>query len=151
MITAGFTTWAVWPRPGTTAAPQARQYLNATVCLLTDSRGIIPGAPGASAWAAMQRASLVTRVMVSYLPATGPADVSSMLNTLIQRHCGLIVATGTAPVQVIRAARANPGQHFLLVATEASGTAAPSNTTVVSARNAPDRIDRAVRSLAATA
>jgi hypothetical protein len=41
--------------------------------------------------------------MVSYLPATGPADVTPMLNTLIQRQCGVIFATSTAASGVIAA------------------------------------------------
>jgi hypothetical protein len=75
-----------------------------------------------------------------------------MLNTLIQRKCGVIVATGAASAQVIAAGQANPQQHFLLVA--ASGTpaaAASSNTVVVSQANAAGRINQVIRSLAASA
>ena len=147
---AGVTAWMLWPRPA--AAPQARQYLNVSACLLTDPKGVAPGTPAAPVWAAMQSASLATHVMVSYLPATGPADVKPMLNTLIQRQCGVIVATGTATAGVVEAGKANPHQLFLLVT--APGSAAPAatpNTTVVSMAAAPGRIDQAIRALAAHA
>ncbi|HEY1324790.1 MAG TPA: hypothetical protein VGF32_31330, partial [Streptosporangiaceae bacterium] len=98
---AGVTAWILWPRPA--AAPHARQYLNVSACLLTDPKGVAPGTPAAPVWAAMQSASLVTHVMVSYVPATAPADVKPMLNTLIQRQCGVIVATGTATAGVVEA------------------------------------------------
>jgi len=40
-----------WHWPPTSLS--ARQYLNVTACLLTDSRGIAPDTPGAPAWAAV--------------------------------------------------------------------------------------------------
>ena len=144
---AGFTAWILWPRP--VAAPHALQYLNVSACLLTDPQGVAPGTPAAPVWAAMQSASLATHVMVSYLPAAAPADVKPMLNTLIQRQCGVIVATGTATAGVVEAGKANPHQLFLLVS--APGSAAPAatpNTTVVSTAAAPQRIDQAIRALA---
>ncbi len=142
-------TWALWPSNPVTA-PHARHYLNATACLLTDSRGIAPGTPGAPAWAAMQNASLATHVMVSYLPDTGPGNATIMINTLVQRHCGVIITTGTAARPVLAAARANPHQRFLLVAGHAAGAAMP-NAAVVPAADAPQRIDQAIHTLASAA
>ena len=140
--------WAVRPSPA--PAPQARQYLDVTACLLTGAGGVTPGAPAAPTWAAMEKASLSTHVMVSYLPATVPTDVPVLLNTLVQRRCGVIIADGASPAQMARAASANPHQRFLLVSS--SGTAAvPANAAVVSAAAAPARIDQAFRALAATA
>ena len=49
----------------------------------------------------MQNASLTTHVMVGYLPGTGPANATLMINTLGQRHCGVIITTGTAAPQRI--------------------------------------------------
>jgi hypothetical protein len=149
LAVAGVVTWLVWPRP---APPHARQYLSVSACLLTDQAGIVAGSPAAPVWAAMESASLATRVMVSYLPATGPSDVTPMLNTLVQRKCGVIVATGAASSQVIAAGKANPHQRFLLVA--APGTAGPAasgNTVVVSPSDAAGRIGEVIRSLAASA
>jgi basic membrane lipoprotein Med (substrate-binding protein (PBP1-ABC) superfamily) len=147
--------WSLRPRPVT--APQARQYLNLSACLLTGPSGVVPGTPAAAAWAAMESASLATRVMVDYLPDTGPADVTPMLNTLIQRQCGMIITTGAAASQVIEAAKANPRQQFMLVsaagstATGSTAMAAPANTAVVSATAAAARIGQAIRALAAQA
>jgi hypothetical protein len=101
---AGAVAWALWPSNPATA-PQARHYLNVTACLLTDSRGIAPGTPGAPAWAAMQNASLATHVMVSYLPDSGPGNATVMLDTLVQRHCGVIITTGAAASQPDRGHR----------------------------------------------
>jgi hypothetical protein len=135
------------------AAPvaHARVYLNTTACLLTNPAGVSPGGPGAPVWAAMEKASVKTHVMVSYLPATGPAEVPGLLNTLVERRCGVIVATGTAPGRVVAVAKANPHQQFVLVV--ATGTAAGSlapNAQAVSAADAPARIDQIIRTLAAS-
>src|SRR5581483_7883862 len=65
VVAAALTGWAL--RPGPAPAPQARQYLDVSACLLTGPRGVTPGAPAAPTWAAMEKASLTTHVMVSYL------------------------------------------------------------------------------------
>jgi hypothetical protein len=146
---AGLVAWLVWPRP---APPHARQYLSVSACLLTDQAGIVAGSPAAPVWAAMESASLATHVMVSYLPATGPSDVTPMLNTLVQRRCGVIIATGAASSEVIAAGKANPHQRFLLVAAPgAAASAASSNTVVIPQSDAAGRIDQVIRSLAASA
>jgi hypothetical protein len=148
VVAAAVLAWTLWPRPA--AAPQARRYLNVTACLLTGPRGVTPGAPAAPVWATMQSASLATHVMVSYLPYTRAADTTILLNTLIQRQCGVIVTTGATPPQVIKAAESNPQQRFVLVTAGSAVTAAPSNVTVASASNmAPIR--QAIRALAAAA
>jgi hypothetical protein len=98
----------------------------------------------------MQNASLATHVMVSYLPGTGPGNATIMLNTLMQRHCGVIITTGTAARQVLAAARANPHQRFLLVANHPAAAAMP-NAVVVPAADAPQRIDQAIHTLASAA
>jgi hypothetical protein len=145
-----FATWALWPRPA--AAPQARHYLNVTACLLTSPRGVAPGSPAAPVWASMQAASLATHVMVSYLPAAGPADVPVMLNTLVERQCGVIITAGAAETQVIPVAQANPRQRFLLVAARgAGGSHVPRNAVVVRPASAPRQVDQAIRALAASA
>jgi hypothetical protein len=134
------------------AQPQARHYLSATACLLTDSRGITPGAAGAPAWKAMQSASLATHVMVSYLPDTGSATASVMLGTLMERKCGVIITAGAPAAAVFKAAKADRHQEFVLVG--APGTASPAgmpNLVVVSSAAAPGRIDQAIRALASRA
>ncbi len=149
LAAAGIAAWALWPRP---AVPHARQYLNVSACLLTGQAGITPGTPAAGVWAAMESASLATHVMVSYLPAAGPSDVTPMLNTLIQRQCGVIIATSAATAGVVAVGQANPHQRFLLVT--APGAAAPAaspNTVVVSQADAPARIHQVIRALAANA
>jgi len=149
LAVAGVVAWLVWPQP---APPHARQYLSVSACLLTDQAGIAAGSPAAPVWSAMQSASLATHVMVSYLPATGPSDVSPMLNTLVQRNCGVIIATDSARSAVVAAGKANPHQRFLLVvAPGTAAAAASSNTVVVSQSDAAGRIDQEIRSLAASA
>ncbi len=147
---AGLAAWAWWPRPAVVV--QARQYLDVSACLLTDPAGITPGTPAAPVWAAMQSASLATHVMVTYLADTGPSDVRPMLNTLIQRQCGVIIATGAATAGVIAAGKASPHQRFLLVtAPGAAAVPGTPNTAVVSAAGAPGRINQMIRALAANA
>jgi hypothetical protein len=154
-ITAGAAVaWLTWPRP--VAAPQPRHYLNATACLLTDPRGVVPGTPAAPVWAVMQSASLTAHVMVSYLPETGSGDVTAMLNTLVQRQCGVIVATAASAAQVTAAAKANPGRRFLLVTapTAAAGppgnAGLPANAVAIPAADVSGPIARAIRALAAS-
>jgi hypothetical protein len=151
-VAAAAAVWALWPHPAAAPPPQqARQYLHVTACLLTGPRGVAPGAPAAPVWAAMQSASLASHVMVTYLPDTGIADTTLLLNTLVQRQCGVIVTTGATPAQVIRAAKANPKQRFVLVTAGNAVAAAPSNVAVVSVGNVTAPIKQAIRALAATA
>lgn len=150
LATAAVAAWVWWPRPA--ATPAARHYLDVSACLLTDPSGIAPGTPAAPVWAAMQSASAASHVMVSYLPDTGPSDVGAMLNTLIDRRCGVIIATGKSTAGVVAAGKANPHQSFLLVAAPGAATAAGMpNTVIVSAANAPGRVDHVIRALAANA
>lgn len=143
--------WMLWPAPAPAATPQARQYLDASACLLTGASGVSPGTAGAQAWSAMESASTASHVMVSHLPSAAPADVPVLLNTLIERKCGVIVVTGASQNQVTSAARANPGRRFVLVT---DGTAAGSaaallpNAVTVSAAHASGRINQEVRALA---
>ena len=153
-VTAAVTATGPWPfeHPQQATGASARHYLDATACLLTDPSGITPGAPGAPAWKAMQTASLATHVMVSYLPDTGPADSGVMLTSLVQRKCGVIITTARPVAKLIKAAKADRHQNFVLVAP--SGTAGlgkTSNTAIVSPAGAPARIDQAIRALASHA
>jgi hypothetical protein len=154
-VIAAVTGSALWPfgHHQQAAGPQARHYLDATACLLTDPGGIASGTPGAPAWKAMQTASLATHVMVSYLPDTGPADATVMLSTLMERKCGVIITTGTPVAKVIKAAKADRHQSFVLVAagTAGAGLTRTSNTIIVSPSGAPARIDEAIRALASQA
>ena len=152
VILAGGAVTAVllWPR--TPPVPQARQYLDVSACLLTDPGGVVAGTAGAPVWAAMESASLATHVKVSYLPDTGPADVTPMLNTLVQRQCGVIVTAGAPAGAVIAAAKANPHQHFLLVLSAGGSAAkAPPNAVAVSSAAAAARIGQAIYALAGQA
>jgi hypothetical protein len=137
-------------RPQAAPAPQARQYLDASACLLTDPQGV-SGAPGAPVWGAMESASLATHVMVSYFPDTGPGDVTSMINTLVQHRCGVIVATGAPAGAVISAAVANPHQQFLVVVSAGPALRTPPNAVVVAPAAAAARVDKAIHALAAQA
>jgi hypothetical protein len=147
--------WMLWPRP--TAAPVSatttRQYLDASACLLTGADGVTPGTPGAPVWRAMESASAATRVMASYLPAATPADAGPMLNTLVERQCGVIVVMDASLAQVAKTARANPARRFILVTGSAADGPAvvPSNAVVVQAADAARPIDQAVTALAGAA
>jgi len=150
MIVAALAAWGLWPRPPAVPDSGGIRYLNVSACLLTGPSGITPGTASAPVWDAMRAASQASHVMVSYLPDTGPADVTPMLNTLIERQCGVIVATSDATSAVAKAARANPHQSFLLVAAQgghAAATATP-NTVVIPAADASGRIGQALDALA---
>ena len=147
------TAWLLWLRPAAVTAPTTRQYLDTSACLLTGADGVTPGTPGARAWSAIESASLASHVMVSYLPAAGPADAPAMLNTLVERRCGVIVVTGASRAQVASAATANPGHQFILIASSAVAgpVSVPPNAVVVPPGDASGRIDQEVTALAGTA
>jgi hypothetical protein len=101
----------------------------------------------------MEQASAATRVMVSYLPAMSPgADVPVLVNTLVQRRCGVIVVAADIPLApVSQAAKSNPHQQFLVITS--AGVAGPpagvsANAPVVPAADAAGRIGQALRALA---
>ena len=48
-------------------------------------------------------------------PTPGRPTPPVMLNTFVQRQCGVIVTTGTAAAQVLKTAKANPHRQFVLV------------------------------------
>ena len=135
--------------PRRAPAAHARVYLDTTACLLTSPRGVAPGGPGEPVWGAMEQASEATHVMVSYLPASGPAQVPVLLNTLVERRCGVIVSSGIDPGRVAAAAKANPHQRFLVVVAPGAvaGELTP-NAQAVSSAQAPARVDRVIRALA---
>lgn len=151
-LAAALAGWASLHRTAAaTAAPQPRHYLNVTACLVTDPRGVTPGSPGAPVWSAMQQASLATRVMVSYLPAIGFANAPTLLSTMAQRQCAVIISSDVPTAQVAEVARAHPRQRFIAVTSGGPGIVMPPNATVVPVASAAERIDQALRALAATA
>jgi hypothetical protein len=143
----------LWPRPAAVTAPSTRQYLDTSACLLTGADGVTPGTPGARVWQEIESASAASRVMVSYLPVAVPADASAMLNTLVERRCGVIIVMDASRIQVASAAKANPGHQFILItsSTSAGPAAVPPNAVVVPAAGASRYIDQAVSALSGTA
>ncbi|HEV2370629.1 MAG TPA: hypothetical protein VGS19_00555 [Streptosporangiaceae bacterium] len=104
----------VWAAVGT-PAPRARLYINYTACLLTGARGVV-GPQAARAWAGMEQASTATQARVEYVPVlSGPTvgDALPVLTGLVQRHCGVVIATGSAEVAAVDAeARHYPAVRF---------------------------------------
>ncbi|MEU8240979.1 hypothetical protein AB0C07_22275 [Actinoplanes missouriensis] len=101
-----------------------RRYRAEAACLLTDADGI-RGAVAAPIWAGMQRASLETRVQVSFLAVNGAQTVPNAvgyLGGLLQGHCDLLVAVGTAPAGAVTEVAAKyPQQRFAVVGGAAAG------------------------------
>jgi hypothetical protein len=123
----------LWPATPTRALPptRARHYLAFQTCLLTGARGLADPAVG-PVWAGMQDASLATHAKVSYLAVAGPqteGNAEPYANTLIQRHCSLIVGVGQSQVDAVEAAaRAHPHSRFAVV-----GGPAAHNVTAIAA------------------
>jgi basic membrane lipoprotein Med (substrate-binding protein (PBP1-ABC) superfamily) len=122
--------------PGSTPVPgasRARAYTAFDACLLTDSRGLA-GPQAAQAWAGMEAASLSTHAKVEYLPVAGAQTTGSALPylaSLVQRHCNVVVAVGTAPVSAVTAsARRFSTVRFAVV----GGHVTASNVTVLDSR-----------------
>lgn len=113
---------------------RARQYLAFDACLLTDGHGLA-GAQAAQAWAGMQAASLATHAKVEYLPVAGAQTTGAALPylaSLVQRHCNVVVAVGSAPVSAVTADAARfKSVRFAVV----GGQVSASNVTVLASRS----------------
>jgi hypothetical protein len=128
VVVAGLVTWGLWPAKK--EPPRARVYLDYTACLLTDANGL-QSAEAAPVWAGMQKASLATHAKVQYLAVTGEQtadNATPFLNSLAQRHCSQIFATGAAPAAAARkAASTFAGVSFYVV----GGSGGSGNLTVI--------------------
>ena len=117
-------------------ATRARVYSSFQACLVTGARGIADP-QAAPVWAGMEDASLRTRAMVSYLAVTGPStegNALSFVNSLVLRHCDVIVASGTAQLAAALAdAHRFTAIRFVLAGSGVDGPAAGANVTVVPA------------------
>jgi len=73
----------------------------------------------------MQQASAQTSARVSFLEAIGSSDadnISTYLNTLLQRRCNVVLAAGAPQVAaVVAAASSAPATHFIVVGVPSSG------------------------------
>lgn len=106
-------------KPPAPAGPEvrARVYRSIDACLLTDSRGITDGT-SLAVWQGMQQYSLDTAVRVSYVPVTGSGDAAGaapLLAGLVQRHCAVIITTGTAQNASAESAAEAPDIQFLIL------------------------------------
>ncbi|MFF9361848.1 type 1 periplasmic-binding domain-containing protein [Streptomyces griseoluteus] len=114
---------------------RARQYKEFDACLLTGDKGIAQGTDAASAWQGMQRASLKTRARINYVPVTGAQSVANtrpFLNSLMQRHCGVLVAVGAPQARVAREAAADHAEvRFVLVDGASSASRGPGENVTV--------------------
>lgn len=103
--------------------PVATQpFIAFNACLITDPSGLEPGTTGAQVWAGTQAAVGPLKARASYLTA-GHAGLDAALGGLILKKCTLIIsAADRSGPAVDTVAKANPGQHFLLIGQ--TGTAA---------------------------
>jgi basic membrane lipoprotein Med (substrate-binding protein (PBP1-ABC) superfamily) len=87
----------------------------------------------------MEQASLATHAKVSYLAVMGPqteGNALSFLGSLLDRHCGLVLAAGQPERDAIAAqARQYPSVTFAVV----GGIATAKNMTVLSGNTAAVR------------
>ncbi len=132
---AGTLTAVLWPSSASVYDPpaRARQYLAFSACLLTGPAGL-SDASARAVWSGMQEASSATRGKVTYLAAVGAAEtvgaVTPFANSLVQQHCGLVLAVGAVEVQTTQSVAAvNMGVDFVLV----GGGAVARNVAVVPA------------------
>lgn len=119
---AGGIVWLAWPSGRLVYDPPARshQYIAFTACLLTGPAGLDD--PQARAvWSGLKAASSTTNAQVTYLSVpVGQADTvgvaTPLANSLVQQHCGVIVAVGAAEVATVQAVAAqHEGMRFVLV------------------------------------
>jgi basic membrane lipoprotein Med (substrate-binding protein (PBP1-ABC) superfamily) len=144
LAVAGIVTAALWPSSSSVYDPpaRARQYLEFSACLLTGPSGLADSSAQA-VWSGMENASDATRAKVTYLAAVGGAEtvgsVTPFANTLVQQHCGLILAVGDVEVRTAQSiAAANTSTDFVLV----GGGSSAGNIAVVPAGSAADTATR---------
>jgi basic membrane lipoprotein Med (substrate-binding protein (PBP1-ABC) superfamily) len=105
---------------------RAREYRSVDACLLTGPAGIADQQT-AAVWSGMQDASIATLARVSYLAVVGPetaANTQPFAESLVQRHCQVIVAVGETEVGVVAAAAPKHADvRFVLVGGAAGGGA----------------------------
>ena len=125
----------LWPSPRPVDDPpaRARQYVAFSACLLTGPDGLAD-APAQAVWSGMQAASSATRAKVTYLAAVGAGEtvgsITPFANSLIQQHCGLVLAVGDMEVRAAQSvAASNAGTDFVLV----GGGSAAGNVALVAA------------------
>jgi basic membrane lipoprotein Med (substrate-binding protein (PBP1-ABC) superfamily) len=110
-------------RDGDTRPPvpdtRARHYTEVDACLLTDGNGITAGTTAAQVWQGMQDASGRTHARVSYAQVTGKQTAGHalpLLNSMFQRSCDVVLATGRAEVAATAQAAPRQGKvAFVLV------------------------------------
>jgi basic membrane lipoprotein Med (substrate-binding protein (PBP1-ABC) superfamily) len=112
-----------WPSGPTTPPVRARVYTAFDACLLTDSQGVT-GPAAAPVWSGMESASLATHAKVSFLSVAGPdteGNAVPFVNTLVARHCDLILAVGSSEVKAVAAvAGAHRDTHFVVIGTSST-------------------------------
>lgn len=127
LAVAGILVAVLWPSSGSIYDPpaRARQYIAFSACLLTGPAGLTDAAAG-PVWSGMQQASVSTRAKITHLAVVGAAEtvgsVTPFANTLVQQHCGLVLAVGTVEVQAAQAvAASNTAVDFVLVGAGSAG------------------------------
>lgn len=98
----------LWPSPSGIEAyrppVRARVYASTTLCLLTGPQGVV-SASAASVWAGVRGAANAANDQSEYLAATVPVEtvgsVTPFVNTLVNQHCDLIVATGLVEIAAV--------------------------------------------------
>ncbi len=116
LVVAGSLVW-VGVSGGAARASRARRYLTFTACLVTGSQGVASG-EAAVVWAGMEQASVATRVQVEFLPVkvgSSAAAAVPYVDGLLQRRCGVVIATGAAQVAALDAAAAGGPSAVLAV------------------------------------
>jgi basic membrane protein A len=107
-------TTATSPSTSTTASTSGSKFL---ACEVTDTGGINDRSFNASAYAGLKvAANAIPGLTYTYLQSNSTSDYTPNINTLIGRHCGIIVTVGfDMAAATEKAAKANPTQKFAIV------------------------------------
>src|SRR6202046_4232127 len=99
---------------GSTTASSGTQFL---ACEVTDTGGINDRSFNASAYQGLQvAAKAIPGLTYSYLQSNSTSDYTPNINTLIGRHCGIIITVGFDMGNATKAAaKAHPNQKFAIV------------------------------------
>jgi basic membrane protein A len=103
--------------PSAAASSSASTTSKFLACEVTDTGGINDRSFNASAYDGLKvAAKAIPGLTYTYLSSTSTSDYTPNINTLVGRHCGIIITVGfDMAAATTKAAKANPNQKFAIV------------------------------------
>jgi hypothetical protein len=104
---------AVHAQPPVQTAARTRALAPVSACLLTDAGGV-SHSPASAVWAGVQAAVAKSQSRATFLPVPSAKLADSMLNSMLEQHCSVVIGVDTAEITAVEhaAAASHPGVRF---------------------------------------